>query len=412
MYFILSILMLVPAYANIYQDWQAETPSDIETVQPYDQDHVLVATEGDRNLHKMEINTGKTVWAIKPPTSNGNGGSFGDRNVVITSDINKDGYPDIIWGTAWASRSVYAISGKDGSAIWQYDTYKNPEGESGWVLDVAIHEDTNGDGIQEVLFITGEDDQSAYMIDGATGKFIWKKHFAWGSPQKVLSIPDINDDGVADVIVGMDSRMGMVYALSGKAFYSPETLWELHVDYTTYEGLVVEDIDQDGIRDIVINTWGGDVMALSSVDGSKIWEINTDCMNMLMAKIPDTNGDNLSEILVGTTNALAIMIDGLKGSVIWQYRTQGAVWAVDHYGDYDRDGINDVVVGDFGGNVHIIEGEHGGGLFSTDTGNDKIISIRTVRDINSDGELDILAASKYQSNTESAGKVFFISPKQ
>ena len=64
-------------------------------------------------------------------------------------DVNYDGINDIAVGTVWGSRAVFAISGRDGSIIWHYDT--DEYGSGGWVYEVDTEHDFNNDGIKEVL---------------------------------------------------------------------------------------------------------------------------------------------------------------------------------------------------------------------------------------------------------------------
>ena len=41
---------------------------------------------------------------------------------VSNDSDNSDGIEDIVLGTVWGSRSVFTVSGIDGSIIWHYDT--------------------------------------------------------------------------------------------------------------------------------------------------------------------------------------------------------------------------------------------------------------------------------------------------
>jgi len=106
------------------------------------------------------------------------GNVFSYRGLDIISDINGDGYQDVIVGTTGGDRSIRAISGKDGTSIWIHDTHEY--GGGGWVYQVNCKFDYNGDGIPDVLAATGDDvddigPKRVYCLDALTGLSIWER---------------------------------------------------------------------------------------------------------------------------------------------------------------------------------------------------------------------------------------------
>ena len=85
----------------------------------------------------------------------GSGSVYDEKGLVIMDDVNLDGINDIVIGTVWGSRSVFAVSGMDGSIIWHYDT--DEYGDGGWVYEVDANFDYDNDGYRDVLAASGDD---------------------------------------------------------------------------------------------------------------------------------------------------------------------------------------------------------------------------------------------------------------
>ncbi|MGQ9678064.1 MAG: hypothetical protein ACUVUD_02130 [bacterium] len=141
-----------------------------------------------------------TIWAVWPVGGTSNSGGWGDHCVGVADDLNGDGVGDALLGTAWGGRTVFAISGRDGTTIWSYDTYQNSIA-SGWVYCVAAIDDIDGDSIQEILAGTGTNCQTVFCFSGATGAILWR-FYAQDAIGSVCAVPDVNGDGFADVVAG------------------------------------------------------------------------------------------------------------------------------------------------------------------------------------------------------------------
>ncbi len=135
---------------------------------------VVAVSENDTlySIHGNGYLAGDVLWTFVDATC------YTERGLVVSSDLNNDGFNDILLGTVWGSRKVYAISGKDGSVIWMFDTHQY--GGSGWVYEVSYTEDLDGDGIVEVLACAGDDGtgtgpRRAFMFSGADGSMIWER---------------------------------------------------------------------------------------------------------------------------------------------------------------------------------------------------------------------------------------------
>lgn len=101
---------------------------------------------------------------------------------------------------------IHRLNGTDGSIVWTY-----PLGASAGVIQIALINDINSDQIPDVL-IASFANNGLNCLSGATGLQLW----AWQMDYQfgVATIPDINDDGVEEVLAA--ARYGNFYCISGK----------------------------------------------------------------------------------------------------------------------------------------------------------------------------------------------------
>jgi outer membrane protein assembly factor BamB len=177
-----------------------------------------------------------------------NSGGYGDECLSPATDINGDGVNDVLLGTAWGSRSVFAINGANGETIWSFDTYQNPP--SGWVYSVKQTSDNNGDGIPEVIAAAGSDADAVYQLDGATGQFIWS-YTADDAVMSVTSLTDINADSMDEVAFGGADYSTHAYCVSGASQGAGTLLWTFTIGTSTHSVTTIQDINNDGYRDVL-----------------------------------------------------------------------------------------------------------------------------------------------------------------
>ena len=101
---------------------------------------------------------------------------------------------------------IHRLSGTNGSIVWTQSL-----GTSAGMIQIALINDINNDLISDVL-IASFAGNGLNCLSGATGALLW----AWQMDYQfgVASMPDINNDGVDEVIAG--ARYGNFYCISGK----------------------------------------------------------------------------------------------------------------------------------------------------------------------------------------------------
>jgi len=342
------------------------------------------------------------IWSIRPQSGASDGGGYGQECLVSCPDLDGDGFPDVLVGTAWGNRSVHAVAGTTGQVLWTFDTYDEPE--SGWIYAVRAHPDRTGDGRPEVIFGAGSDCHRGYLLDGATGAVIWRFLGSSDAIGHTVSLPDVNADGIADVLFcGWDNEH-RVFCVSGAGAGAGAQIWAYDTGASNHSATLIDDIDADGVQDLVVGTWSAanQVVCLSGRTGQVRWSFHNGSYNYIMrlVTIDDIDGDGARDVAVGSwANGLPV-VSGRDGSLIWiSYAgtlNGGDFWAVGAVDDLDGDGRSEVIGGSFDYQVYLFAGADGDTLWTYHTGN-RLYCVAGAPDLSSNGAPDVLAGTQYLS---------------
>ena len=270
-------------------------------------------------------------------------------------------------------------------------------------------------------------------------------------------IPDVNYDGVNDVIVSTDNYWTICY--NGNSSVTDDTLWKFNTRQSSlvsgsviYEdGMqILEDINSDGIRDVVIGTGGNNelVYALSGRTGKLLWTYGDSTQTADgdvngLSVLKDYNGDGKKDVLVAASGEgefngrhAMICLNALNGSVIfyssqnaefthsttssssgavidfsnnggpygingynntggfmWTFPTASTVWNLKEIQDVNADANTDIAsfIG-FNGTITILSGSTGSLVWSQNLGQSIDGNIRLMDDISGDGYKDIVSS--------------------
>ncbi len=362
-------------------------------------------------LNGESCGTADTFWTYDMGADpNHSGIVWYERGMSACPDLTGDGVDDVLIGTSGGSRSVYALSGADGTELWMFDT--RYWGDGGWVYEVYPIEDVNGDFITDVVAAAGDDGggtgpQNAFCLSGADGQFLW------ASPSTVAyfsvrTIADVTGDGIPDVVAGdtdagviglsgatgavlWGARVGTdspVFTLVAMGNANPQQtstedvavaswyegvycldggngaqIWFTPTSSHANEVIAVSDITGDAISEVCVGTSGGRITCMDGASGTQVWSVIADpqsAANVLsMAVIPDVNGDRVSEIIAGTLGDYVVLIDGWDGTEIWSSLGQGQPDAVDAVGilpDIDNNGSWEILAGNRYGVIQAFSG--------------------------------------------------------
>ena len=81
--------------------------------------------------------------------------------------------------------------------------------------------------------------------------------------------------------------------------------------------LMAEDLDGDGVAEVIMTTQRGHLIAIQSEDGKILWDapVNGDSQAFAFA---DLDGDNILDVIAPGTQTFAIVFSGRDGSIIWK----------------------------------------------------------------------------------------------
>jgi len=361
----------------------------------------LVCLSGSGN------NSTEQIWSSTPYTPSNPHGGNGDRCLAEGADFNDDGVTDILRGGAWSSRTVFAIDGSDGESIWWYSTYS--EDYSGWIYSVALTEDVDDDGTPDVLASAGSHNNKAYCFDGANGVRLWS-YGCDDAVSSIASLDDVNNDNIVDAVCATFDVGIYVYCISGASVNNGVRLWRYNVGHPTHTLAVINDLNDDGIKDAIAGTWGTGILALSGQSetnaGELIWHTPMAAYVNRVVACPDLDNDGYDDILAATWSDFVFALSGVDGSVIWVTPTYGFIWSIDYINDINDDGVIDVVAGDENGYVYLISGADGERRAAVTDLSTQVLTLRGAGDVNGDSYDDYIAGTKLE--TDIGGQVFLI----
>lgn len=358
-------------------------------------DDVVAVSENDTLylIHGNGYETGDVLWAKKYGTC------YLERGLTVVPDLNSDGIHDIILGTVWGDRKVYAISGATGDSLWVFDTHIY--GGGGWVYEVSYIDDLDGDGLCEILASTGDDGQGTgpkrvFMLSGVDGTILWEAALGY-AVFGVRAIGDVNNDGYPDIAAGTgDSYQSSfwLYVLSG---VDGSTIWQLNLDDAVWTALSPGDLNGDSIPDVVAGLMNGKVEAFDGTNGSALWVYYAGGIVTDINVLPDVNGNGCQELLPsGAAISSFVAIDACSGNQIWVTLSQESVFSLIATGDIDGDSVEDVIGGTgFNSNyIDLLSGATGEIIWSRPSPSGAVECVYPIGDIDGNGRADVLVGTR------------------
>ena len=222
----------------------------------------------------------------------------------------------------------------------------------------------------------------------------------------LTTIPDINGDGIDDVIIGTTGGDRSVRALSGK---TGAPLWRYDTHAYGGGGWVYQvdakyDYNNDGHPDVLAcagddgnGTGPRNVMCVNGLSGALLWVCPTGGPVFSVTGVDDFNGDGKPDVVAGASNAAETQskvygIDGTNGAILWTNIPAGtSVWALLQIDDVTGDGIRDLATGDYAGHANFHNAVTGNREKSTLVqANSIILRFEDMGDVNKDGHPDFI----------------------
>ncbi len=286
-------------------------------------------------------------------------------------------------------------------------------GSAGQIISTAFFSSNDPVNPQASISLTGVGEASNL----AMGSQLWDYQIEDGTFTNIRAIKPISDiwgNGLDDVIeCGEDYY---VRALNGNSSGTADVIWEQYI-YSgaiySYRGLAISnDLNGDGIKDVVVGTTGGDraVRAYSGKTGTLLWIFNTDIYGeggwvYMVDAGHDFNNDQIPDVLAATGDDAyetgpkrVFLINGATGLVIWERYAQGPAFAVISVEDFTNDGVPDVVSGTSNeaenqAFVKGINGATGAIEWSMEPAGTSVWALAQIDDLNNDNIDDIIIGS-------------------
>lgn len=331
-------------------------------------------------------------------------GSFSDIAVIYS---NADNMPQAgIYLSGTASDNVTAL----GDIFWSgqipddpHSTYQDYQPKS-----IKRINDVNGDGKNDVIVATENYWTICYNGNASvTADTLWKFLTDFGTnntgsvdwEDAVDIIPDINNDGKDEVVIGCGGGNETVYCLSGA---TGQVLWAYGDPGTNYDGDIyglrcTKDYNGDGRKDVLISAsgeanFGGRhaVICVNGLNGAEIFN-KVQTYNFTYDPEAAQTGGALG---VGN-NGGPYAVNGFtnSGLAAWSYTIPGtlsSLWSLKQIPDINNDNDSDLVfMYGFSGGVIAITGDAGVQLWSITLGNSNNGKIIRLDDKNKNGYIDI-----------------------
>ncbi|MFO8129495.1 MAG: choice-of-anchor D domain-containing protein [Bacteroidales bacterium] len=400
--------------------WVAETSHDYGFVRmnAFTRWFLKIKNIGDETLTIEEINSSDPAFIVEQDlTFPININTLDSTMIGIWFNPSEgslyNGELEIIHNDAGQNPLTVFLEGEGNDADW-------PIGEPLWhyTIDeafdnspkaIASIQDITGDGVADVIVCS--EDYNIRCFNGnssGTADVMWTRYVYSGSvpfQNDLTTIPDIDNDGYEDVIIGTAGGDRSIIALSGK---TGDVLWKHQTNEYGSGGWVYQvdcryDYNGDDFPDVLAAT-GDDangtgpkrIYCLDGKDGESIWECFTNGPNFSVIGIRDFTGDGKPDVLGGAANdneteGKVYGINGENGDIEWTYTTAGSsVWALGQLNDINGKGISDIIAGDFAGNYYLIDAENGSVIHPGYIGPYLILRFARLDDVNGDGHPDFL----------------------
>ncbi len=368
---------------------------------------VIVSTE---NYWTVALNGNSssgndTIWSFNTYISSSSAGSIGStgdysyqKALSIASDLNGDGFNDVVIGTGGGNETVYAINGKNGQMLWKFGTDHPDSFALGDFTGVDATTDFNNDGVPDVIAASSATQsggvggrRSVYVFNGTNGQIIWQR-IVGGFTHAVTAIPDINNDGKPDVIATIGEPVYQFQALSGA---NGNLLWAHSVPTNTGGAKEVLVFPVPGQKpDVIAGAFWGPIYRLKGTTGIPLWTYSTGGGAPTQMKIlRDVTGDGVDEIVVSILAGGAACINGATGTAVW-FKSTGNTMGVDVIPDINGDGSDEVVFAVQYQGALIVNGSNGNDLaLYSFGGSTQAREVALVPDIDNNGSTEIIVGS-------------------
>ncbi len=335
---------------NVYQQNAIDRIDDIDQDEYID---FIVGTTGvDKSIVCISSKTGVVIWKFYT-NAVGDGGWV--YQVYGQKDFNGDGINDALAAVGddifdTGPKGIFLIDGETGDEIW----YAPLGGPAFSVIGV---EDFTGDGLFDVLAGASNGDETQgkiYGIDGSDGSIEWNVNANGSSVWALTRLGDINGDDISDVVAG---------DFSGYYYFLDATNGNELGSGVIGNNLIVRlldlgDVSNDGFNDILIANSSTNIYLIDGYSADALWSANLDDKAWNVAVANDLNQDGINDVMAGTLyqSNYSYFLDGASGDEMSKKAANTAIDALCSIDDICRDWTMEMVVGDRNGLISCYSG--------------------------------------------------------
>ena len=258
----------------------------------------------------------EAVLSLEPGFDQYDGSGFGWR--IETLDLDEDGTDEILVS---AVEGLNSLGMQGAGRVYLYDGASltlrfaiespNPNPNGFFGQDVCFLPDVNEDGVADIAVSSGEEDAYPdgviYVFSGQDGSLLTTLEPPPDEDFRIFGFSmvgaeDLNGDGFGELVVGSPLSPGSLYVYSG-ADWSVLAVFEGGNDFGA-QLAPYRDVDLDGHDEILVGE-SGRVYALSLMDGERL--ITAEPLpgqgfdgfgEWDLVQGPDANGDGAADILI------------------------------------------------------------------------------------------------------------------
>lgn len=304
------------------------------------------------------------------------------KSSPIITDLNGDLFSEIYFG---ADDGNFYGFGADGNPLNGF-----PFNVGADVRSSPAVGDVDGDGDNEIVFGSSNGRLSILNNDGSDNSIYQISGLISGSP----ALYDLDDDGDLEIVFTSDyNSSGKVYAIhhNGEDFEN----FPVDIGEKMLVGAAVNDLDADGLADIVVCTWGEKIHVIN-VDGSikQGFPFISNKRFNTPATLVDLDLDGKMEIVAGNDNGLLHVLK-YDGTEMFLFDTGDDIRGGISVSDLNDDGSLELLFSGYDDLLHAwnpIDGVELAG-WPVDLGDNSLTEPITV-DLDNDGDLEVIAANK------------------
>lgn len=271
--------------------------------------------------------------------------------------------------------------------------------------------DFNGDGINDMIVTTDNYQVIAYNGNSSgTADILWRFNLApnnnnTGNVERLLSLQifeDIDNDGIKDILAGNTGGGETVYAISGA---NGEKIWSygdsVNFDNGDINGLASNiDFTGDGFPDVLVSASGNEftgngrfsVYLLNGKTGQEIWQINQYPDRKMKDAIVAFPGGGAFATRRANVSAAEIQGFNSVGNIVWTTNVDRTCWGMAV--GYDSTTLKYMIyAGDINGKIYALDATEGRIMWTGTVNGGFVEDIFVIADVDGDGFSDLLISA-------------------